>query len=361
LLPSYLQPFPSLSDFRSQVDKTTLTPEQIGEYSGEHKDIRPVTVATYQIMSHRKDKQGEFEHLSLFNERNWGLIIYDEGHLLPAPVFRITADIQAKRRLGLTATLVREDGLEKDVFSLIGPKKFDVPWKELEREGWIATASCSEIRVQLNPEERAEYAVAEERTKARIAAEASRKLAIVERLVRRHEDDLILIIGQYLDQLEQIAKRLQAPLITGKLANRERDKLYRRFREGEIRVLVVSKVANFAIDLPDANVAIQVSGQFDSRQEEAQRLGRILCPKSDGVQAHFYSIVTRDTKDQEFAHHRQRFLTEQGYRYTILDEADLDDGLMDAPESPEQLQPAGAGSKTNLVSLQAYRKQREGK
>lgn len=319
---------------REFLDKTTLAPDQIGEYSGITKDIRPVTVATYQIMSRRKGKNDEFEHLALFSERNWGLIIYDEVHMLPAPVFRITADLQAKRRLGLTATLIREDGLEKDVFALIGPKKYDVPWKELERQGWIATALCREIRVALTPQEREEYAVSEERAKARIAAEASQKLAVVRRLVQRHreQNDLILIIGQYLDQLEHLAMLLNAPIITGKTPAAARDELYRQFRQGSIPVLVVSKVANFAIDLPDANVAIQVSGQFGSRQEEAQRLGRILRPKPGGRQAHFYSIVARDTKDQEFALNRQRFLTEQGYQYSIHDA----DEILAAADSPAE-------------------------
>lgn len=328
---------------RELLDKTTLDADQIGEYSGEKKEIRPITVATYQIMSHRKDKHGDFPHLTLFTERNWGLIIYDEVHMLPAPVFRITADIQARRRLGLTATLVREDGLEKDVFALIGPKKYDVPWKDLEASGWIATAQCHEIRVSLTPTERAEYAVSDERSKARMASEASEKHTVAMHLVSKHPDDLVLIIGQYLDQLELISKLLNAPLITGKTPTTERDKLYCQFREGKIQVLVVSKVANFAIDLPDANVAIQLSGQFGSRQEEAQRLGRILRPKTNGSQAYFYSIVSKDTKDQEFAMNRQRFLTEQGYQYNIQDAEDF------YLQNPTY-------SSDKVVSLSAFRK-----
>ena len=247
------------------------------------------------------------------------MIIYDEVHLLPAPVFRITAEIQARRRLGLTATLVREDGREADVFSLIGPKKYDVPWRELERQGWIATAECHEIRVSMSEDEQLNYAVAEEREKYRLAAESPAKLDVVRFLVDRHRDDQILIIGQYLNQLNILAEELQAVMITGHTSNKQREKLYEQFRRGEIKHMVVSKVANFAIDLPDANVAIQISGTFGSRQEEAQRLGRILRPKADGGLAYFYSIVTRDTRDQEFSANRQLFLTEQGYRYIIED------------------------------------------
>ncbi|KUO94970.1 DNA repair helicase XPB [Ferroacidibacillus organovorans] len=305
------------------LDKTTLAPEQVAEYSGESKMTAPVTVATYQILSFRPRGKDEFPHLSLLSSHNWGLIIYDEVHLLPAPVFRITAEIQARRRLGLTATLVREDGKEDEVFSLIGPKKFDAPWKELEAQGYIATATCTEVRVGLNDEERRHYAVAELREKARIAAEAQEKEDAVLLLVARHSKDMILIIGQYIDQLKRIAEKLHAPLITGSTKSRERDELYQAFRTGELRVLVVSKVANFSIDLPDASVAIQVSGAFGSRQEEAQRLGRIMRPKAEGMTAHFYSVVTRETKDQEFALGRQRFLTEQGYQYEIVDLADL--------------------------------------
>jgi DNA excision repair protein ERCC-3 len=298
------------------IDKTTLTSDQVGEYSGEVKEIKPVTVCTYQILTYR-DHADTFPHLKLFNSRAWGLIIYDEVHMLPAPVFRITSEIQAMRRLGLTATLIREDGRQEDVFSLIGPKRFDVPWKVLERQGYIATATCHEIRLPLQDDLRLAYATAEERQKHRIAAENPAKLALVKELVGRHPTDRILVIGQFLDQLKAIAADLGAPLITGQVPNKEREDLYDRFKRGELRVLVVSKVANFAVDLPDASVAIQVSGTFGSRQEEAQRLGRILRPKSDGSPAYFYSLVTRDTRDQEFAAKRQLFLTEQGYRYLV--------------------------------------------
>ncbi len=308
-------------------DKTNLPPEMIGEYTGERKDIAPITVSTYQILTYRRPADGKngeeqaeyFPHFSLFTSYDWGLIIYDEVHLLPAPVFRITAEIQARRRLGLTATLVREDGREADVFSLIGPKKYDVPWRELERQGWIATAECHEIRVGLSEDDQLSYAMAETREKYRIAAENPAKQSITRHLVDRHRDDQVLIIGQYLDQLKALAEELDAPLLTGRTSNAQREKLYEQFRRGEVKRLVVSKVANFAIDLPDANVAIQVSGTFGSRQEEAQRLGRILRPKSDGGLAYFYTIVTRDTRDQEFSANRQLFLTEQGYRYLIED------------------------------------------
>lgn len=305
------------------LDKTTIQPDQIGEYTGERKEIRPITVSTYQILTYRPTEESDFPHFSLFTSQDWGLIIYDEVHLLPAPVFRITAEIQARRRLGLTATLVREDGREADVFSLIGPKRYDVPWRDLEKQGWIATAECHEIRVSLREDERLEYAVAEEREKYRIAAENPIKLDIVRRLVAKHQDDQILIIGQYIDQLKALAELLNAPLITGRTSNGQREKLYEQFRRGDLKCLVVSKVANFAIDLPDANVAIQVSGTFGSRQEEAQRLGRILRPKVDGSFAYFYSIVTRDTRDQDFSANRQLFLTEQGYRYLIEDGEEL--------------------------------------
>jgi len=301
------------------LDKTTLTPDQVGEYTGERKDIRPITVTTYQILTYRPSEDSDFPHFGLVTGHDWGLIVYDEVHLLPAPVFRLTAEIQARRRLGLTATLVREDGREADVFGLIGPKRFDVPWRELERQGWIATAECHEIRVALPDEQRMPYALAEEREKYRMAAENPVKTQVVRELLARHADDQVLIIGQYLDQLKYLAALLDAPLLTGRTNNTQREKLYDRFRRGELKRLVVSKVANFAIDLPDANVAIQVSGTFGSRQEEAQRLGRILRPKSDGGPAHFYTIVTRDTRDQDFSANRQLFLTEQGYRYTIED------------------------------------------
>jgi len=318
------------------LDKTTLSPEMIGEYTGDLKEIRPVTVTTYQVLTYRPGKRGaalrdsgkfdlsDFPHLGLFTSRDWGLIIYDEVHLLPAPVFRVTAEIQARRRLGLTATLVREDGRESDVFSLIGPKKCDVPWKVLEKQGWIATADCWEIRVALPTEQRLDYALAEDaRVAYHIAAVNPVKLEVLRRLIKMHLQDNVLVIGQYLEQLEQIAALLNAPLVTGKTPVIEREKLYSQFRRGEIKLLVVSKVANFALDLPDANVAIQVSGTFGSRQEEAQRLGRILRPKSDGSLAHFYSIVTRETLDQDYAANRELFLTEQGYRYTIMDATEL--------------------------------------
>ena len=302
---------------RELVDKTTLTADEVGEYSGETKQLRPVTVTTYQILTYRKKKGGPFPHFEIFNARNWGLIIYDEVHLLPAPVFRITAEIQARRRLGLTATLIREDGREDEVFSLIGPKKYDVPWKVLEKQGWIATASCTEVRVDMDRKLRLEYALATPRLQVRIAAENPAKLPVVRRLVERHGDARVLIIGQYLSQLDTIEEEFGAPIITGRTRNAERERLYEAFRKGEIPLLIVSKVGNFAVDLPDANVAIQVSGTFGSRQEEAQRLGRILRPKSDGTSARFYTVVTRDTKDQDFAANRQLFLAEQGYSYEI--------------------------------------------
>jgi DNA excision repair protein ERCC-3 len=307
---------------------TNLDPDQVGEYSGEWKSVRPVTIATYQVMTHRSG--GEFPHLALFSREDWGLVVYDEVHLLPAPVFRMTAEIQSKRRLGLTATLVREDGCEDDVFSLIGPKRYDAPWLELEEQGWIAQAWCREVRTALPPDLRMAYAVAESKDRYRIAATNPRKLPVLASLCRRHAADRVMVIGQYLDQLQEIADLLQAPLVTGKTPTRERETLYARFRSGELRCLVVSKVANFSIDLPETNVAIQVSGTFGSRQEEAQRLGRVLRPKSDGGVAHFYTLVTRETRDQEFALHRQLFLAEQGYRYEILDESDVTDGALSA-------------------------------
>jgi DNA excision repair protein ERCC-3 len=320
------------------LDKTTISPDEIGEYTSDRKDIRPITVTTYQIITHRPyrvneetGEVGEFPHLQIFTNHNWGLIVYDEVHLLPAPVFRVTAEIQAKRRLGLTATLVREDGREADVFSLIGPKKYDMPWKDLEQQGWIATADCYEVRVELPPAERMEYVLEDDnRVKYHLAAVNSRKYDVLTKILEQHRDDHVLVIGQYIEQLQKIAAILDAPLITGKTSNIERAKLYEKFKKGEIRLLVVSRVANFAIDLPDANVAIQVSGLFGSRQEEAQRLGRILRPKSDGQPAYFYSIVTRDTKDQDFAANRQLFLTEQGYRYTILDATEFTGPITEA-------------------------------
>jgi DNA excision repair protein ERCC-3 len=308
---------------RELLDKTDLDEDQVAEYTGETKEIAPVTLATYQILTHRPDKKEEFPHFKIFDQRDWGLIIYDEVHLLPAPVFRVTAQIQARRRLGLTATLIREDGREEDVFSLIGPKKFDVPWRELETRGWIAEADCSEIRVALPEVQRMDYAVAEWRNKYRIASENPVKDEVVGHLLERYRGSRVLIIGQYLKQLRRLSKRFAIPLITGQTGSSEREDLYHRFRRGEVRNLVLSKVGNFAIDLPDANVLIQVSGTFGSRQEEAQRLGRILRPKTTGEIAHFYNLVTRDTRELDFAHHRQLFLAEQGYSYNILDGAEL--------------------------------------
>jgi DNA excision repair protein ERCC-3 len=297
------------------ADKTDLPPEMMGEYTGSAKVVRPVTVATYQILTWRPDKESDFPHFELFRREKWGLIIYDEVHLLPAPVFRVVAEIQAVRRLGLTATLVREDGREEDVFSLIGPKRYDVPWKDLERKGFIAEAYCREIRIPLPEHEHIRYAVAEPREKHRLSAENTAKYEAVRELVENHPDEPVLVIGQFLDQLGRIAKELAAPLITGRTPNPERERIYRDFRAGRVRVIVVSKVANFAIDLPDASVAIQVSGSFGSRQEEAQRLGRILRPKKRN--SFFYSLVSRYTVEEEFAANRRKFLTEQGYRYHI--------------------------------------------
>ncbi len=296
-------------------DKTHIAEDDIGEYTGDRKVIRPVTVATYQILTWRPDNKSDFPHFSLFTKKNWGLIIYDEVHLLPAPVFRVTAEIQSMRRLGLTATLVREDGRQEDVFSLVGPKRYDVPWKELESKGWIAEANCYEIRIDLPESLKIEYAVAEKRKKFRIASENYQKVAIVKQLIKNHREDSILVIGQYIEQLKILSKSLSAPLITGKTPNPERERIYNAFRRGEEKVIVVSKVANFAIDLPDASVAIQVSGTFGSRQEEAQRLGRVLRPKKRN--SYFYSLVSRHTTEEEFALNRQKFLTEQGYKYHI--------------------------------------------
>jgi len=301
--------------------RTSLAESEIGEYSGERKEIRPVTIATYQVMTARRG--GEYLHLDLFDARDWGLIVYDEVHLLPAPVFRMTADIQSRRRLGLTATLVREDGREGDVFSLIGPKRFDAPWREIEAQGWIAPAECTEVRVTLTEDERMSYAVAEADERYKMCATALSKHGVVERLVQKHSDDRVLVIGAYLDQLEALGRSLDAPVIQGSTRTKERERLFEAFRTGEITTLVVSKVANVSIDLPEAGVAIQVSGTFGSRQEEAQRLGRVLRPKADGRSAHFYTVVSRDTLDQEYAAHRQRFLAEQGYAYTIVDAADI--------------------------------------
>ncbi|MFO0812545.1 MAG: DNA repair helicase XPB [Gemmatales bacterium] len=308
---------------REILDKTSLTEEEVGEYTGETKTIAPVTLATYQILTYRDSKTDEFPHFKLFDQRDWGLIIYDEVHLLPAPVFRITAQIQARRRLGLTATLIREDGREADVFSLIGPKKYDVPWRELEGRGWIAEANCTEIRLGLPQELRMEYAVAELRNKFRVASENPAKLDVVDALLKRYPDAKVLIIGQYLKQLRDLRDRFNIPLIMGSTPQDERELLYNQFRTGDVKQLILSKVGNFAIDLPDANVLIQISGAFGSRQEEAQRLGRILRPKVDGESAHFYTLVTRDTREIDFAHHRQLFLTEQGYSYSIVDASEL--------------------------------------
>ncbi|MEI7684391.1 MAG: DNA repair helicase XPB [Planctomycetota bacterium] len=308
---------------REILDKTDLADADVAEYSGDSKKIGPVTVATYQIVTHRPDKNEEFPHFKLFDQRDWGLIIYDEVHLLPAPVFRVTAHIQARRRLGLTATLIREDGREGDVFSLIGPKKFDVPWRELEQKGWIAEANCTEVRVSLRDDQRMEYAVAEWRNKYRLASENPAKEDIVARLLEEHKDQNVLIIGQYLKQLRSLRDRFDLPLITGQTPTAEREELYAKFRKGEVKQMILSKVGNFAIDLPDAHVLIQVSGTFGSRQEEAQRLGRILRPKASGETAHFYTLVTRDTRELDFSHHRQMFLTEQGYSYAIADENDV--------------------------------------
>jgi DNA excision repair protein ERCC-3 len=301
--------------------RTSLTDEEIGEYSGARKEVRPVTIATYQVMTTRR--KGVYTHLELLDARDWGLIVYDEVHLLPAPIFRMTADLQARRRLGLTATLVREDGREGDVFSLIGPKRFDAPWKDIESQGYIAPADCVEVRVTLSDSERLAYATAEPEERYRFASTTATKNRVVEQLVERHRGDQTLVIGQYIDQLDELAERLDAPVIKGETTVRERERLFDAFRAGEVSLLVVSKVANFSIDLPEAAVAIQVSGTFGSRQEEAQRLGRVLRPKSDGRAARFYAVTARDTVDQEFAAHRQRFLAEQGYAYRIVDADDL--------------------------------------
>jgi DNA excision repair protein ERCC-3 len=305
------------------LDKTGLTPADVGEYTGDEKNVRPVTITTYQMLTWRRSRTDAFEHFGLFERENWGLVIYDEVHLLPAPIFRVTAGLQARRRLGLTATLVREDGKEDEVFCLIGPKRYDVPWKVLEGQGFIAAASCTEVRVPLAASLKSSYAMADARKKFRVASENPAKFDVVRSLLAQHPEGRILIIGQYIQQLTTLAAALNVPLITGKTPTPDRERLYRAFRTGEERILIVSKVGNFAIDLPDANVAIQISGTFGSRQEEAQRLGRILRPKSDGSAAAFYAVVTLGSRDQEFAQKRQLFLTEQGYSYRIVDASQL--------------------------------------
>ncbi len=304
------------------IRRTSLTEDEIGEYSGTRKEIRPVTIATYQVMTTRR--KGVYAHLELFDAKDWGLIVYDEVHLLPAPIFRMTADLQARRRIGLTATLIREDGREGDVFSLIGPKRYDAPWKDIEAQGYIAPADCIEVRVTLPESERFVYATAEPEERYRLASCTGAKTKLVEKLVAKHKGEPTLVIGQYIDQLDEIGERLDAPVIKGETPVKERERLFNAFRHGEIDLLVVSKVANFSVDLPSAAVAIQVSGSFGSRQEEAQRLGRLLRPKTDGRSARFYAIVSRDTVDADFAQHRQRFLAEQGYAYRIVDADDVE-------------------------------------
>jgi len=302
------------------INRTNLTEDDIGEYSGDVKEVKSVTIATYNILTYRKNKKEDFLHFEIFNSKNWGLIIYDEVHLLPAPVFRMTSEIQSKRRLGLTATLIREDGLEKDVFSLIGPKKYDMPWKILEKSNWIATALCTEVRIDLPDELRMQYSVSKDREKFRISSENPRKIEFVKAILDYYSGSNILIIGQYISQLEEFRDTFKLPLITGSTPLLEREELYSSFRNGKIKCLIVSKVANFSIDLPDANVAIQISGTFGSRQEEAQRLGRILRPKKDDNMAYFYTLITSNSVEEKFAHNRQLFLTEQGYSYSILNE-----------------------------------------
>jgi DNA excision repair protein ERCC-3 len=304
------------------VRRTSLTEDEIGEYSGARKEVRPVTIATYQVLTTRR--KGAYTHLDLLDARDWGLIVYDEVHLLPAPIFRMTANLQARRRIGLTATLVREDGREGDVFSLIGPKRYDTPWKDIEAQGWIAPADCVEVRVTLPEGERLAYATAEPEERYRLASCTFSKTKVAEQLVERHRGEPTLVIGQYLEQLDELADHLGAPVIKGETPVKERERLFEAFRTGEIELLVVSKVANFSVDLPEAAVAIQVSGSFGSRQEEAQRLGRLLRPKADGRTARFYAVVSRDTVDADFAQNRQRFLAEQGYAYRIIDADDLD-------------------------------------
>jgi DNA excision repair protein ERCC-3 len=308
---------------REIQDKTTIPEADVVEYLGDSRRLGPVTLATYQMLTHRPDRTEDFPNLKLFNAREWGLIIYDEVHTLPAPIFRVTAEVQARRRLGLTATLIREDGRETDVFTLIGPKRYDAPWRDLEQRGWIAQAVCVEVRCPVPRETRMAYATAENKARFRIASENPVKVGVTERILKNHPDAPSIVIGQYIEQLETISRKLGAPLMTGKTTQRERERLFEAFRRGEIPVLILSKVGNFAIDLPDAEVLVQVSGTFGSRQEEAQRLGRILRPKADGRTAHFYTLVSHETEEEEFAHHRQLFLAEQGYTYTILDEEEV--------------------------------------
>ncbi|MDN5871357.1 MAG: helicase-associated domain-containing protein [Nitrococcus sp.] len=309
----------SVKQWRREIcDKTSLLPDEIAQYTGEQKSTGPVTLTTYQILTWRSDRGSDFPHLGLFRARSWGLIIYDEVHLLPAPVFRATADLQARRRLGLTATLVREDNREGDVFALIGPKRFDVPWRDLEGQNWIASATCVEERIPMSQERRMEYALANRRAQFRIAAENPAKMDQLRQLLKQHEEGRVLIIGEYIAQVDAIAKQIGAPLVTGKTPQPAREQIYDRFRHGELHSIVLSKVGNFAIDLPDADVLIQMSGMFGSRQEEAQRLGRILRPKADGRAAHFFTLVSCDTREEEFAHHRKLFLIEQGYSYQVV-------------------------------------------
>ena len=329
----------SIRQWKNEIlDKTDIPESDIGEYSGETKEIKPITIATYNILTHRKRKGSDFTHFHIFSANNWGLIVYDEVHLLPAPVFRMTSELQAKRRLGLTATLVREDGLEEDVFSLIGPKKYDVPWKELENKSWIAEAKCVEIRVPMDEDLRLRYSISDDREKFRLASENPEKMTAIQLILERYKESHILIIGQYINQLETIAERFKIPLITGKTPLGERQELYTAFRSGAIKSLVVSKVANFSIDLPDANIAVQVSGTFGSRQEEAQRLGRILRPKQENNTATFFSLISRDTSEERFGQNRQLFLTEQGYEYEIytLDQFQETGLLSEADRFPAQ-------------------------
>ena len=293
--------------------KTDIPADMIGEYSGEKKEIKPITVCTYQVLTYRQSKDDEFEHMKIIQNGNWGLVIYDEVHMLPAPVFKITAELQSVYRAGLTATLIREDGREEDVFSLVGPKRFDIPWTDLSQKGWIASAYCVEVRVPLNQELALPYAVASKREKYKLASTSPEKDRVIEALLAKHQGESIIIIGQYLDQLKKVQQKFGFPMITGSMANSKRDELYSKFRAGEIKILIVSKVANFAIDLPDASVAIQISGTFGSRQEEAQRLGRILRPKKNPC--FFYTIISKYTVEEEFSANRQKFLVEQGYRY----------------------------------------------